>query len=59
MAAVVVRPYPQGRRVWVFGQRLHHGTVGLVLTLLGVALAAHDRRDWRCWLAREGCPSAS
>lgn len=68
MRPVVVRSYPLGPRVWVAGQRVHHGSVGIALlaaglrrhrTLLaaGLLLAAHDRRDWRAWFAREGVPA--
>lgn len=35
-----------GRRVYIRGKRIHHGPVGLVLTLVGALLAYHDRRDW-------------
>jgi hypothetical protein len=34
-------------RVYVLGRRLHHGFAGL---LIGGALMAHDRRDWRVWI---------
>ncbi len=57
--------YPQGPRVWVLNQRLHHGATGCALTLMGVkwralalvglVLVAHDRADWRAWFAREKC----
>lgn len=69
--AVVVRQYPQGRRVWLLGQRCHHGSVGCLLVLasfrgslrlaalLGAALAYHDRADWRAWFAREGVPAGN
>ncbi len=65
---IAIRRYPQGRRMWVVGQRLHHGATGcamlsLVLTrrtrplaLIGAALIAHDRADWRIWFSREGLP---
>lgn len=69
MRAVIVRSYPRGRRVWVAGQRVHHGSVGVALLAVGVRrhrallavgllLAAHDRRDWRDWFTREGVPRA-
>jgi hypothetical protein len=68
--AVVVRSYPLGPRVWIGGQRVHHGSVGIALlaaglrkhrTLLaaGLLLAAHDWRDWRVWFMRESIPPAS
>jgi hypothetical protein len=34
------------RRLYVFGARIHHGAVGLVLSAIGVALVIHDRADW-------------
>lgn len=60
---IIVRNYPEGPRCWILGQRVHHGLTGLViavalrrhrrLVLLGLALCAHDRHDWRRWVARE------
>jgi hypothetical protein len=67
MRPVRVVSYPRGPRVWVLDQRVHHGATGLLLAaaclrgkrrplaLLGLALAAHDRRDWRIWFRREKC----
>ncbi|MDX6689046.1 MAG: hypothetical protein QOG15_503 [Solirubrobacteraceae bacterium] len=43
------------RRVWVYGQRLHHGATGTLLTLagaIGVGLMAHDWKDRAVWFAR-------
>ena len=40
------------RRVWVCGQRLHHGLTGLFLAGAGMALMAHDWRDRSVWFAR-------
>lgn len=71
MRVACVRSYPQGPRVWVIGQRVHHGATGCALVGLaavthrhraiiaacGVLLAAHDRRDWSVWFAREGVPA--
>ena len=34
------------RRLYVFGARIHHGGVGLVLSVIGLALVFHDRADW-------------
>ena len=59
--------HPNGPRVWIFGQRVHHGMTGCLLLAwsakfrrrrrliagLGLALCAHDRADWRAWFARE------
>jgi len=40
------------RRVWVGGQRVHHGLTGLALAALGAALVAHDWKDRPIWFAR-------
>lgn len=68
---VTVRSYPHGPRVWVAGQRLHHGATGAVLLavarnrhrkLLGAAallLCLHDRRDVLVWFKRESLPALS
>ena len=65
-----MRRYPQGLRVWVFGQRIHHGATGVTLcaaairtrslrlAALGALLALHDRADWRVWFARELLPAS-
>ena len=44
--------HPAGPRVYVLGQRVHHGAVGVALAGLGVLLSAHDRSDLREWFAR-------
>lgn len=68
---VAVRSYPLGPRVWVLNQRIHHGATGCVilaaaaiarkrarpLIAAGIALALHDRHDWRVWFARESIES--
>lgn len=66
MKLVTVRSYPQGPRLWLLGQRVHHGATGVALAavaisrrrrarwaLLGALLALHDRHDWRVWFVRE------
>jgi hypothetical protein len=40
------------RRVWIAGQRVHHGATGALLALLGTALMAHDRKDLPFWFRR-------
>jgi hypothetical protein len=43
------------RRLWICGQRCHHGATGALLTFagaLGVALMAHDWKDRTVWFAR-------
>lgn len=38
------------RRLWVGRARVHHGFIGVICTLTGVALMIHDWRDHREWL---------
>jgi hypothetical protein len=43
------------RRLWIFGQRCHHGATGALLTFagaVGVALMAHDWKDRSVWFSR-------
>jgi hypothetical protein len=43
------------RRLWIFGQRCHHGATGALLTFagaVGVALMAHDWKDRQVWFSR-------
>jgi hypothetical protein len=67
---VAVRSYPQGPRLWVAGQRVHHGATGCALVaaacarrhavvciVVGGLLALHDRHDWRVWFRREAMPA--
>jgi hypothetical protein len=44
--------HPNGPRVRVLKQRIHHGAVGSLLTLLGVSLMVDDLHDWREWFKR-------
>jgi hypothetical protein len=37
------------RRLWVAGQRVHHGFTGTLLLATGVALMAHDWKDRSLW----------
>lgn len=48
---IEIKHHPHGRRLYVAGFRIHHGLTGIVLAALGTALAAHDWRDFRRWLA--------
>ena len=43
---------PVKRRLWVLGQRVHHGTTGIVLAAVGAALVAHDWKDRPLWFER-------
>ena len=40
----------QNMRVYVRGRRLHHGLVGAVAVIAGLAAAVHDRHDARVWV---------
>jgi hypothetical protein len=48
----LVRYDPELRRLWIRGQRLHHGLTGLMLAAFGTALMAHDWRDRTRWFER-------
>lgn len=41
-----------GRRVYVFGRRVHHGLTGLALVAVGIALMLDDAHDWP-WRLRD------
>ncbi len=43
---------PELRRVWICGQRLHHGTTGVLLAATGTILMAHDWKDRPLWFER-------
>lgn len=57
-----MKPWPKGnrligydpvrRRMWIGGQRVHHGTWGLLLAVAGTVLMAHDRKDHSLWFER-------
>ena len=40
------------RRLWIRGQRCHHGATGALLATLGLVLMAHDWKDRGIWFAR-------
>jgi hypothetical protein len=40
------------RRLWIGGQRVHHGLTGLLMMSAGIILAAHDWKDRRVWFRR-------
>jgi hypothetical protein len=48
-AVGLLRYDAERRRVWIGGQRLHHGLTGALLTAAGIALMVHDRRDRSIW----------
>jgi hypothetical protein len=37
------------RRLWIAGQRVHHGTTGVLLLATGAALMLHDWKDRSLW----------
>jgi hypothetical protein len=40
------------RRLWVCGQRVHHGMTGVLLALAGSLLMVHDWKDRSIWFER-------
>jgi hypothetical protein len=48
-AAGVVRYDAERRRVWICGQRMHHGLTGALLAAAGFVLMAHDWSDRSFW----------
>ena len=40
------------RRLWIKGQRCHHGATGTILAAAGVLLMLHDWHDRPLWFAR-------
>jgi hypothetical protein len=40
------------RRLWVLGQRCHHGATGALLAAVGAVLMAHDWKDRTIWFQR-------
>ena len=40
------------RRIWICGQRVHHGLTGALLAVTGTALMLHDWKDRPVWLQR-------
>jgi len=44
-----------GRRLYIAGYRLHHGLAGVLLIAIGVALVAHDARDFP-WPVKDRIP---
>lgn len=43
---------PERRRLWIGGQRVHHGLTGVLLTILGAVLMLHDFKDRSMWFER-------
>jgi len=40
------------RRLWIRGQRCHHGATGSLLAAAGLLLMLHDWRDRPLWFTR-------
>ena len=40
------------RRVWICGQRVHHGLTGVLLATTGTILMTHDWKDRPLWFER-------
>lgn len=43
---------PYRRRLWLLGQRVHHGLAGVLLAATGTLLMAHDWKDRPMWFQR-------
>jgi hypothetical protein len=43
---------PYRRRLWLLGQRVHHGLAGALLAATGTLLMAHDWKDRPIWFQR-------
>ncbi|MEX2194049.1 MAG: hypothetical protein WD844_02080 [Thermoleophilaceae bacterium] len=43
---------PVRRRVWIAGQRVHHGLTGALLAVCGTVLMLHDLKDRSMWFER-------
>ncbi len=43
---------PDRRRVWLLGQRVHHGLTGALLAAVGAVLMLHDWKDREMWFER-------
>ena len=40
------------KRLWIKGQRCHHGATGTLLAAAGALLMLHDWHDRKLWFAR-------
>jgi len=41
-----IRRHKSGPRVYLLGFRIHHGTVGIIGTIISLALIVHDYKDF-------------
>ncbi len=65
MFGIVIKRHANGPRLFIAGQRVHHGASCSILALASLAakqrrvaaifliLAAHDHHDWKVWFVRE------
>lgn len=64
MKIIRYQKHPQGPRLWIGNQRVHHGASSIMaaalllcfrrtrpLAPLMLMIALHDRHDWRYWFA--------
>ena len=52
LAGGLIRYDAARRRLWIAGQRVHHGVTGCLLAGAGMALMIHDRHDRSIWFER-------
>jgi hypothetical protein len=43
---------PDLKRLWIGGQRVHHGLTGVVFAAAGLVMIAHDWKDRPFWFQR-------
>lgn len=43
---ITITRHPTGPRLHIAGHRIHHGPTGLLIAAIGLAIAAHDHKDW-------------
>jgi len=43
---------PARKRLWVCGQRVHHGLTGVLMAATGTILMVHDWKDHPLWFRR-------
>lgn len=53
MRIVAVTEHPTGRRLWIFGCRIHHGLAGVFAIFGGIVAVWCDRHDFP-WGFRDG-----
>lgn len=43
---------PARKRLWICGQRVHHGLTGVLMATAGTVLMMHDWKDRPLWFQR-------